>query len=315
VFPARVACLAGGVIPLHLDEVAVDEDLVRRLVRSQFPELSGLALTPVSSGTDNRMLRLGDDLVVRLPRKPSAAGAVAKEHSWLPRLAPHLPLTVPEPFGMGRPGDGYPFPWSVYRWIDGAELDPEQVEDRTRLGRDLAGFVRALHGIEVKDARREGALSSYRGGSLRGLSSWVAENIEACRGLEGLDLDLAALGSMWQEAMEVDEPEVPHTWMHTDLKPSNLLQRRGRLVGVVDFGGLSVGDPTAEHAATWDLPAGARHAYADELRLDTGTRLRARAWALGIALSGVPYYWSTWPDFVEECLRRLRRILSDPDDL
>jgi hypothetical protein len=26
------------------------------------------------------------------------------------------------------------------------------------------------------------------------------------------------------------------------------------LVGVVDFGGLSVGDPTCEHAATWDLP-------------------------------------------------------------
>jgi aminoglycoside phosphotransferase (APT) family kinase protein len=303
------------VTPLHLDEVAIDEDLVRQLVDSQFPEWSGLRLTPASGGTDNRMLRLGDDLVVRLPRKPSAAAAVAKEHRWLPQLAPHLPLRVPEPCALGRPGDGYPFPWSVYRWIDGAELDPEHVMDEATLGRDVARFVGALHGIDLMDARREGPLSSYRGGSLRSLSGWTAENLEACRGLKDLDLDLAALGSMWQQALDVEEPKVPHTWMHTDLKPSNLLQRQGALVGVIDFGGLSVGDPTAEHAPTWDLPSAARHAYADELHLDTSTRLRARAWALGVALSGVPYYWSTWPDFVQECLRRLRRILSDPDDV
>jgi aminoglycoside phosphotransferase (APT) family kinase protein len=303
------------VTPLHLDEVAIDEDLVRRLVDGQFPEWSGLALTPASGGTENRLLRLGDYLLVRLPRTPSAAAAVAKEHRWLPRLAPHLPLSVPEPCAVGRPGDGYPFRWSVYRWIDGAELDPERVADETALGRDLAGFVRALHGIDLMEAQREDPLSSYRGGSLRRLSSWAAENLEACRGLRDLDLDLAALASMWQQAMDLDEPQVPHTWMHTDLKPSNLLQRQGELVGVIDFGGLSVGDPTAEHAPAWDLPPGARHAYNDELRLDTSTRLRARAWALGIALSGVPYYWSTWPDFVQECLRRLRCILSDPDDV
>jgi aminoglycoside phosphotransferase (APT) family kinase protein len=301
--------------PLHLDEVAVDEELVRRLVDSQFPEWSGLRLTPASGGTENRMLRLGDGLVVRLPRTPSAAAAVAKEHRWLPRLAPQLPLRVPVPCALGRPGDGYPFPWSVYQWIDGAELDPDRIEDETTLGRDLAGFVRALHAVDLMGARREGPLSSYRGGSLRSLSGWAAENLEACRDLTGLDLDLAALRSMWQQAMDLDEPQVPHTWMHTDLKPSNLLQRQGELTGVIDFGGLSVGDPTAEHAPAWDLPAGARHAYADELRLDTSTRVRARAWALGIALSGVPYYWSTWPDFVQECLRRLRSILSDPDDV
>jgi aminoglycoside phosphotransferase (APT) family kinase protein len=114
-------------------------------------------------------------------------------------------------------------------------------------------------------------------------------------------------------ALELDEPRVPHTWMHTDLKPSHLLLRGGRLTWVVDFGGLSVGDPTCEHAATWDLPKQARLAYADGLELDRSTRARARAWALAIALSGVPYYWSTWPGFVQECLRRLRLILGEPD--
>jgi aminoglycoside phosphotransferase (APT) family kinase protein len=301
------------VTPLHPDEVVVDDQTVRRLVDHQFPAWQRLPLTPAGHGTDNRMLRLGDDLVVRLPRKPSTAADVAKEQAWLPRLAPHLPLAVPEPVALGGPGDGYPFPWSVYRWVDGAEPDPDAVEAPARLGRDLAGFVRALHGIDLMGARREEPLSSYRGGSLRDLAASTSKNLAACRDLQDLDLDLARLESIWRAALEVDAPRVPHTWMHADLRPSNLLVRDGILVGVVDFGCLSVGDPTCEHAATWDLPPEARHAYADELGLDRSTRVRARAWALAIALSGVPYYWSTWPGFVQECLRRLRLILDEPD--
>jgi hypothetical protein len=46
--------------------------------------------------------------------------------------------------------------------------------------------------------------------------------------------------------------------------------------------------------------------------LDTSTRLRARV-GVGYRVVGGPYFWSTWPDFVQECLERLRRILSDPD--
>lgn len=305
----------GRMTPLHVDEVEIDEDLVRRLVDHQFPDWAHLALAPAGHGTDNRMLRLGDDLVVRLPRKAATAADVDKEQKWLTRLAPYLPLKVPEPVAVGRRGDGYPFSWSVYQWVDGAELNPDHVEDPTRLGRDLAGFVRALHGIDLMGARREVPLLSYRGGSLRDLSRWTSGNLAACSGLEELDLDWNSLESIWQGAMELDEPRVPHTWMHTDLKPSNLLVQNDALVGVVDFGGLSVGDPTCEHAATWDLPPEARHAYADELNLDRSTRLRARGWALAISLSGVPYYWSTWPGFVQECLRRLRLILGDEDGI
>jgi aminoglycoside phosphotransferase (APT) family kinase protein len=301
------------VAPLHADEVPVEEGTVRRLIDDQFPDWASFALTPAGHGTDNRMLRLGDDLVVRLPRKPGTAADVAKEQRWLPLLAPHLPLAVPEPVALGRPGEGYPFPWSVYRWIDGAELDPDQVGDPGRLGRDLAGFVRALHGVDLMGARRQGPLSSYRGGSLEELAGWTAQNLAACRDLEGLDLDLDGLESAWQAGAELEGSGAPQTWMHTDLKPSNLVVRDGALTGVLDFGGLSIGDPTCEHAATWDLPTEARHAYADELGLDRRTRLRARAWALAISLSGVPYYWTTWPGFVQECLRRLRLILDDQD--
>jgi aminoglycoside phosphotransferase (APT) family kinase protein len=233
---------------LHPDEVEIDDDTIRRLVHRQFPDWDHLALVPPGHGTDNHMLRLGEDLVVRLPRKPGTAVDVAKEQAWLPRLAPHLPLAIPEPVAQGRPGDGYPFPWSVYRWVEGTELDPDAVENLARLGRELAGFIRALQGIDLMGAQRAKPLLSYRGGSLRDRSRATSENFAACRCLTALDIDLDKLESIWAAAMELDEPTVPHTWMHTDIKPSNLLVRDGVLVGVIDFGGLSVGDPTCEHA-------------------------------------------------------------------
>jgi aminoglycoside phosphotransferase (APT) family kinase protein len=297
--------------PLHVDEVAIDEGTVRRLIDAQFPRWAQRDLRPAGHGTDNQMLRLGEDLVVRLPRTPSTAADVHKEQQWLPRLAPSLPVEVPTPVALGRPGSGYPFPWSIYRWVDGAELDPDHLDDPVGLGRDLAGFVRALHGIDLSGARRAGPLSSYRGGSLRDLAQPTEDNFAACRDLPGLDLDLPGLHSIWQAVLDLDEPPASQTWMHTDLKPSNLVLRDGVLVGVVDFGGLSIGEPTGEHAATWDLPPVARTAYAAELGLDESIQLRARGWALAIALSGVPYYWSTWPGFVQQCLRRLRLILDD----
>lgn len=296
---------------VHADEVAIDEVVVRRLVDQQFPGWKHLRLAPAGHGTDNRMLRLGDWLVVRLPRTPGTAADVAKEQTWLPRLAPHLPLAIPEPVAVGRPGDGYPFSWSIYRWIDGHALDPDTLDYRAGLGRDLARFVRALHSIDFMGARREKSLLSYRGGTFRQLAHSTSQNLAACRSLAGLDLDLAGLESIWTAASELPEPTRPAHLEHTDLKPSNLLVRDGALVGVIDFGGLSVGDPTCEHAATWDLPPEARRAYADELGLDPSTQLRAKAWAMAIALSGVPYYWPTWPDFARECLRRLDLILTD----
>ena len=53
------------------------------------------------------MFRLGDELSLRLP-SASCVPQVAKEHRWLPVLARQLPLPIPEPVAMGRPGDGFP---------------------------------------------------------------------------------------------------------------------------------------------------------------------------------------------------------------
>ena len=93
-----------GTRKMHIDEVDTDESLVRRLVDAQFPQWARLPLKPVqSAGTDHALYRLGDEMVVRLPRTHSASAQVDKEHRWLPKLAPLLPLAIPHPLAAGIP--------------------------------------------------------------------------------------------------------------------------------------------------------------------------------------------------------------------
>ncbi|NHO85222.1 aminoglycoside phosphotransferase family protein [Micromonospora sp. CMU55-4] len=296
---------------LHQDETPVDEGIVRALLTDQRPEWAALPLTPAGAGTDNTMYRLGDDLLVRLPRTAEKAGALRKEQLWLPRLAPLLPYPVPEPLHAGTPTAAFPLPWSVQRWIHGDEVGPGTVRDWAALGADLAVFVRHLHAADLLGATRADALSGYRGGSLHPCDTWVSAALDDCRRRIGDETDVDTLHRLWRDALTLPEPTGRHVWLHTDLKPTNVLARDGRLCAVIDFGGLTVGFPDAEHAPIWDLPPQARHAYREALGVDDVTWARARAWALGVAASGVSYYWHTFPAFVAECRNRLREILAD----
>ena len=82
---------------------------MRGLLAAQAPAWAGLALRLAEpAGTDNVMIRLGEDLVVRLPRTQSAVRELDKEQRVVPRLARHLPAPVPVPVPVvqGVPQDG-----------------------------------------------------------------------------------------------------------------------------------------------------------------------------------------------------------------
>lgn len=289
----------------------MDEALVRSLLKAQRPEWAEQPLSPAGAGTDNTMYRLGDDLLVRLPRTPGNARAVAKEQTWLPRLSPHLSCRVPEPVHAGAPTETFPLVWSVYRWIEGADAGPETVQDWAAFGADLAQVVRELHSVDLMGATRADDLSWYRGGSLRPCDREISAEFDGCRAVVGAELDIDTLEELWRGALTLPDSPAPHVWLHGDLKPTNLLARDGALHAVIDFGALSIGLPDAEHATLWDLPPQARQAYWDALSLDELTWARARAWAIGVAVSGVSYYWHTFPAFVAECRARLEAILAD----
>ena len=225
---------------MHADEVEVDAALVRRLLAGQFPQWASLPLEVVrSAGTDNAIYRLGDTMAVRLPRIHWATGQVDKEQRWLPRLAPHLPLAIPVPLGRGQPAEGYPWAWSVCRWLPGESATPEHLADARQAAADLAHFILALQRIDATGEPPPGAPDSSRGVPLATRDAATRATIAQCVGL----LDTDAVTAAWDAALQAPIWDGPPVWIHGDLHSGNLLAERGRLSATIDFGCLGLGDP------------------------------------------------------------------------
>ena len=253
---------------------------MRRLLADQAPRWADLPLRPVPvDGWDNRTYRLGDDLAVRLPTAAGYAAAVDKESTWLPVLAPLLPLPVPEVLLRGEPGHGYPHPWSVRRWIEGEPMDAGLVDD-PQLAEDLAAFLRVLHSLDHVGGPGAGEHSFHRGASVAVYDDGTREALEVLADR----VDGAAARRVWDDGLAARFEGVP-TWFHGDVARGNLLLRRGRLAAVIDFGTSGVGDPACDLVITWTSFAGAaREVFRDAMAADDGAWARARAWTLWKAL-------------------------------
>jgi aminoglycoside phosphotransferase (APT) family kinase protein len=306
-------------VQMHDDEIDLDEALVGRLLATLSPAYDGLPLRRLAaSGSTNALFRLGDDLLVRVPRQPGGTETIEKEQRWLPYVAPRMPVPVPEILAVGAPGHGYPEKWSVVRYLEGDQPVLQQAGEapRHRLARGLAGVVRALRDLPVpEEARRDQALEWYRGRPLAAMDDDMRGFLRDCRDLPELDLDLDAVERAWAETMRMPEVGrlVEPRWYHGDLNAENLLVRGERLVAVLDFGGLSVGDPTNDLAVAWQLlDPPARETFRREVDADDVSWRLARGWALVLAMMGPPYYWDTMR---ERCLRGVHTVRAVLDDL
>ncbi|MEX0868858.1 MAG: aminoglycoside phosphotransferase family protein [Nitriliruptoraceae bacterium] len=304
---------------LHHDEVPIDAALVRWLVAEQHPRFAHLPIRLLATqGSDNVVFRLGEDLSVRLPRKPSAVAGLRTELEWLPRLAPHLPLPVPVPVARGRPAGGYPFPWAICRWVPGTsphtsgELDPDDTARR------LGGFVRALQAIDSTGAPAAEE-HTQRGGSLAASDEVTRAALEEVVGLMSSGrvsrelLDPPAARALWDAAVEAPGWQGEGVWLHRDLYVGNLLATGGRLSGVVDFGGLVAGDPAGNVMAAWHvLPPEHRPTFLRIVDADPATQLRARGWVLSQGLLALPYYLESHDGMVRMAHRAITAALDRP---
>ncbi len=294
---------------MHAGEVATDAGLVRRLIAAQFPQRADLPIRSVpSAGTDNALYRLGDDLVVRMPRISWATGQIDKERRWLPHLAPHLPLAIPEPLAVGEPAEGFPWDWSVYRWLDGENATLDRLADPDQAARDLAQFVRALQAIDATGGPRPNPDTLGRGAPLATRDEKTREAIAACDGMIDTDAALAA----WEVALAAPAWQGPPVWLHGDLQSGNLLAIDGRLTAVIDFGAMTIGDPACDLMVAWNLfTAGPRETFRQVIAVDEATWARGRGWALSPALIALPYYHETNPGLSAIARHAIAEVLAD----
>jgi aminoglycoside phosphotransferase (APT) family kinase protein len=223
-------------------EVAIDADLVRRLLQAQHPDLADLPISHAATGWDNEMYRLGEDLAVRIPKRLAGAALILTEQRWLPTLD-DLPLPIPAPVRVGRPGEGYPWSWSVQRWLPGEPVDlaPPLPGEGAAWGR----FLRALHRPAPADAPR----NPYRGVPLVQRQASFEDRVGTCAA--GGEPVSAAILESWNAALGV--PLEHETWLHGDPHAKNVLTQDGRFSAVVDFGDMCAGDPASDLASVWML--------------------------------------------------------------
>lgn len=263
---------------MHIDELEIDEVLVRRLLANQFPEWADRPLNRVEpAGTVNAIFRLGDDLLLRLARREGPTEPGGKEVDWLPALAPLLPLEIPVPVAQGRPTGEYPWFWDVYTWVEGDTALVEEI-DTIQAARDLAAFIAALQQADPA-------------GAPQGRGIPLAERDKEIQyWLTRFDGD-PAVTAEWERALAAPPWDGPPVWHHGDLDARNWLVRNGRISGVIDWGSMGVGDPACDVMVAWKLhSSAARDAFREALPTDAATWERARGWVLSQAVAALAYY-------------------------
>jgi aminoglycoside phosphotransferase (APT) family kinase protein len=287
---------------MHDDEVAVDATLVRRLLESQFPHLADRPLATVEPwGTDNALWRLGDDLLVRLPRIHWAAGQVDREATWLPVLAPALPVPVPLPVATGEPDFGYPYRWAIHRWIVGKGAELARFDDPITFAVDLADVAQRLRAVPTHGApaphNRARPLADYD------------EATRAAIARAGHLIDSAAAMEVWEDALAAPAHDQADVWVHGDLE-GNCLVDAGRLCGIVDWGSACAGDPAVDVQVVWSplFTDVSRDRFLELLEVDDATLRRSRGAAVNQACAALPYYLHTYPLIVERSWHKLAAL-------
>jgi aminoglycoside phosphotransferase (APT) family kinase protein len=287
-------------------EVNVDEPLIRALLREQHPDLAHLPCVPVDAGWDNIMVRLGNSLCLRLPRRAAAVALIEHEQAWLPGLSKVLPLPIPVPLRVGQPGCGYPWRWSIVPWLagDAADRAPPAAGEATRLGE----FLKALH----TPAPAAAPSNPVRGVPLQHASG-IEERMQRLAAMSP-SLVTSDVYRVWQAALAAPI-DVGPTWLHGDFHARNVLVNEGTLTGIIDWGDITAGDRATDLAAIWMLfadPEARSRALSSSGLVTQATYLRAKGWAVRFGVLLLHSGFVDHPRHAAMGEKTLRRVVEGP---
>lgn len=254
---------------------------VQNLIKEQFPQWADLPIIAVEpGGWDNKTFRLGNEMLIRMPSAACYAEKVSKEQELLPILAKQLSIPIPEPIALGKPSADYPFPWSIYRWIEGSNADTLKPEELPQFAHDAAQFLNALRTADTTGGLAPGTHNFFRGAHVSVYDADARQALQKLRGI--IDVDYAA--SAWEKALS-STWQHPTVWVHGDFSPGNILVKDGKLTAVIDFGGTAIGDPACDLVIAWTfLDKQSSEMFKSTIDLDDDTWARARGWALWKAM-------------------------------
>ena len=283
--------------PAKTGTTDLGRDLVARLLRHQAPHLANLRLRPSdASGSSNAVFRLGDNYAVRLPRSDEYAADLLNETEWLPRLGPSLTAPVPDIVFAGQASEVFARPWAVVSWVSGEMPYALDARQQRALAATLGEFLRSLHRVDTDSLSSGAGRWGYRCGEpvTDEIDSWADAAADHLSDL----FDPVQVRRAWKLLRDVPVASAPPCWVHTDVSAENILVRPdGRLAGVIDFGGLGVGDRAVDLLYAWSMfDPPARQVLRAASAADEATWTRARAWAfVGPGLLTIAHYREQLP--------------------
>jgi len=298
--------------PVEMSEEIIPEittSLVTKLIAEQFPQWSSLPVKPVKqSGFDNVTFHLGDEFSVRLPRLKSFSTQPLREHQWLHKLAPHLSVQIPEVIALGRPSAEYPWHWSVSRWIEGNAFNSFTRSELQQFAVPLAEFLKELHAIDGAGGLEPGEENFFHGLSPKANDAKVQE---AFKKIDRY-IDINAAKELWSRAVNSQIAKRP-VWFHGDMNTGNFILKDGKLVAVIDFGTMGVGDPACDLKIAWSLfDQPARKLFKNHLGYDADMWDRAKGWALyNNSIYGLAFNENISPEGIQICQKIAAKIFED----
>jgi len=305
----RAATCRGTILAgVHADQISISPEQVAALLADQMPVLAGMDIVALDAvGTVNAIFRIGSSVAARFPLRRGdpgqARGSLRREAAASAEFALASPVPAPEPLGIGRPGHGYPMPWSTQSWLPGTTASPDRHDTSTDLAIDIAELI---HRLRQSDTRGRRFTGHGRGGQISDHDEWIDECITGSEHL----LDTDAMRLLWSRLRRLPRHD-PDAMCHGDLTPSNVLVTGERLTGVLDTGGFGAADPALDLVVAWHLFADAQRAQLrDALGCSDLQWERGAAWAFQQAAGAYWYYQDTNPAMARMGRTTLERLIQ-----
>ena len=254
-------------------EINITPNLIRQLLQAQHPDLANLPLEYMSEGWDNIMFRLGDEMVVRLPRRAKAAHLLKNEQDWLPILAKDFPIPTPIPIRNGISTDFYPWNWSVLPYLKGETANRQQPDDD-----QVEPFIECLKKLH-HPAPNNAPTNPYRGTPLIDGAERIEDRLVSLK--SRTNFITKEIEKIWQEAIEAPYAN-ERCWIHGDMHTRNILVHEGKLSGIIDWGDMTAGDIANDLVPIWMLwenPATRQRAL-DAYGVTPEILARAKGWVI-----------------------------------
>jgi len=263
-------------------EIRIDKALVGSLIRSQFPKYADLSISKFANGWDNETYRLGEKMIIRLPRRSVAVPLLLHEQKWLPVISPLLPIAVPNMIHKGMPQEFYPWPWSITPFFSGKTCLESTFTNSNKEAERMAKFITCLHVKAPEDA----PVNSSRGIPLSGRREAFEKHVFELKN----QIDGPSITRIFEELMAIEQWQEPPVWLHGDLHALNIIVHQGEINAVIDWGDLCSGDPATDLGSAWYLfHKKDREIMKRHLSYDENTWLRGKGWALSYALVCLAY--------------------------